>query len=98
MLRLHDLHTEHIGKICKLTSFGVELEKEYELLFGIGNHYSALMLFDFCNNNEVRLMFVDEKPFSREGVIWYCLKDVGKYSEVNYHWFTMNQILICSEI
>jgi hypothetical protein len=42
-------------------------------------------------------MFIDEKPIKRNGVIWYCLKEVGKYSTGDYYWFTLNQVLICSE-
>lgn len=61
MLRIYDLHTELIGKICKLTSFVVELEKEYEQVLGIGNHHSAQTLFAYCqcgNKYELSLMFI----------------------------------------
>lgn len=100
MLRIYDLHTELIGKICKITSFGVELENEYEEVFGIGNYYSAKTLFEYCycgNKYELSLMFIDEKPIKRNGVVWYCLKEIGKYSTGDYYWFTLNQVLICSE-
>lgn len=101
MLRVCDLHTDYIGKVCKLTSFGVELEKEYKELFGIGNVSSLKMLFNYCycgNKYELSLMFIDERPVQRNGVIWYCLKEVGKYSRGDYYWLTLNQIVICSEV
>jgi hypothetical protein len=98
MLRVSDLHTELIGKICKLTDFGVELEKEYEQLFKTGNYQSARILFEYCQRKdkyELSLMFIDEKPFERCGVVWYCLKEIGKYSGGDYYWFTLNQVIIC---
>ena len=101
MIRVYDLHTNLIGKVCKLTSFGVELEKEYDKLFGIGNPYQAQILFEYCHRsdkNELSLMFIDEKPIARNGVVWYCLKEIGKNSSGDYHWFTLNQVVICSEI
>ncbi len=76
-----DLPPEFIGKICKITAFGVELEKEYEQLFGIGNYNYALLLFEYyyCNNNyELSLMFIDEAPITRNGVTWYCMKEVAQ--------------------
>jgi hypothetical protein len=100
MLRIYDLHTELIGKICKLTSFGVELEKEYEQVFGVGNYHSAQTLFEYChcgNKYELSLMFIDEKPIKRNGVVWYCLKEIGKYSTGDYYWVTLCQVMICSE-
>ena len=100
MLRLFDFHTELIGKVCKLTSFGVELEKEYEKVFGLGNYNSTYILFDYCyckNKYELSLMFIDEKPIKINGVVWYCLKEIGRYATGNYYWFTLNQVMICSE-
>lgn len=93
-----NLPPEFIGKICKITAFGVELEKEYEQLFGIGNYNSALLLFEYCycnNNSELNLMFIDEVPITRNGVTWYCMKEVGKYASGDYYWYTLNQVMIC---
>lgn len=98
MLRIYDLHTELIGKICKLTRFGVELEREYENVFGVGNYHSAQIMFKYCHcggEYEVSLMFIDESPITKNGVVWYCVKCVGKHSSGDYYWFTLNQIVIC---
>lgn len=93
-------HKPLLGRLAKLTDFGVTLEKEYEELFGIGNYYQALGLFHYCHSKdkyEISLMFIDETPIKRGGVLWYCLKDVGKYAEGNFYWFTLNQLMICNE-
>lgn len=93
-------HTHLIGKTCKLTKFGIELEKEYSEQFGIGNPQIVQILFEYgqmVNSDfEIRLMFVDEKPMSNYGLTWFCLKEVGKYSSGDYHWFTLEQLVICS--
>ena len=83
MLRIADLHTHLVGKICKLTEFGVELEKEYVELFGIGNVYKAMSIYYFCHMGgkyEMSLIFINEKPYSKNGVTWYCVKEIGKVS------------------
>ena len=98
---LSTIHKPLLGKLAKLTEFGVDLEKEYEELFGIGNYYQALHLCYYCHSKgkyEISLMFIDETPIKRGGVLWYYLKDVGKYAEGNYYLFTLNQLMICSEI
>lgn len=93
-------HTHLIGKTCKLTKFGIELEKEYSEQFGIGNPQTVKILFEYgqmVNSDfEIRLMFIDEKPMSNYGLTWFCLKEVGKYSSGDYHWFTLEQLVICS--
>lgn len=101
ILRVADLHTEHIGKIAKLTEFGVELDKEYGEVFGIGEGYDRIRwLYEYhhCGGpNELSLMFIDEPPIKRQGCVWYCLKDIGKGNPEDWHWFTLNQLMICEE-
>jgi hypothetical protein len=100
MLKVLDSHKELIGKICKLTAFGVQLELEYEKEFGIGNHSNAKRLFDYChseNQYEISLMFIDERPMKLNGMVFYCLKEIGKGSTGDWHWFTLNQIMLCNE-
>lgn len=98
MLTAINTHTELIGKICKITRFGVELQKEYKRLFGIGSHYVAKTLFDYCysgNEYELSLVFTQDAPIRRNGVVFYCLKEVGEHSSGEYHWLSLNQIIIC---
>ncbi len=99
MLRVYDLHTDLIGKICKLTSFGVELEREYEQLFGIGNYNQAEMIYGYCHRggkHEMSLMFIDEPPVRRNGVIWFCVKETGVGVSGDWLWYTLDQLMICS--
>lgn len=98
---IFDLHSELVGKICKLTEHGLAMEQEYKELFGIGNYESARRLFYYCyesGKNELSLMFVKEKPIKQNGCIWYCMKEIGRGSTGDYYWFTLNQVMICSEI
>lgn len=98
MLRVADLHTHLIGKICKLTEFGVELEKEYEQLFKRGNSQSAMQIFYFCHRGgryEMSLMFIDQPPFTKDNNTWYCVKEVGVGVMGDWHWYTLNQLMIC---
>ena len=100
MLRVVDKHTDFIGQIAKVTEFGAELEKEYEEVFGIGNYHVAKRTHGYCymgGRYEMSLMFIDEPPFSRDGVTWYCLKEVGVGVTGDWHWYTLNQLMICTE-
>lgn len=102
MIRILDTHSPLIGKIAKLTDFGVELEKEYQDLFGVGNYASAFHLHQYHSKDfgkyQLMLMFIDERPINRNGVVWYCLKEIGKYATGDYFWFTLNQLIICNEL
>lgn len=98
MLRILDEHTQFIGKICKLTEFGVCLEVEYEKLFGIGSEYTANRTFYYCHlggRYEMSLMFIDEPPIKKESMTWFCLKEIGVGVSGDYHWHTLDQIIIC---
>ena len=100
MLRVVDLHTHLIGKICKLTELGVQLEKEYQEMFGVGSWITAKELFGYCysgNKYELSLMFIDEKPIRKHGLVWYCVKEIGVGVSGDWHWFTLNQLIICDE-
>jgi hypothetical protein len=98
MLRIWDEHTDMIGKIAKLTERGVLLEKEYVDLFGIGNEIFAKLLHQYCYEGgkyEISFMFIDEPPFKKNGVTWFCLKEVGMGVSGDWYWFTLNQLMIC---
>lgn len=98
MLRKVDIHTHLIGQIAKLTEFGMELEKEYEDVFGFGNYSSARQIHYFCymgGKYEMSLMFIDEPPTTHNGETWYCLKEVGVGVMGDWHWYTLNQLMIC---
>ena len=98
MLRIADIHTDLIGKICKPTEWGVELEKEYDLLFNRNNYLSQLRTYQYCTMGgryEMSLMFIDEKPYKECGLTFYCLKEVGIGVMGDWHWFTLDQLMIC---
>lgn len=95
MLRISDIHTEYLGKTCKLTDYSVILEKEFELLFGIGNVEVAQRLYDYCMQDRIRLIFVDEKPVKMYGLTFFCLKEIGKDGNGDLHFFTLEQLMIC---
>lgn len=99
MFRIADLHTDLIGKLCVITSIGVQLEREYEQMYGIGNYQSAQLLYHYNHESKYKflLMFIDEKPFSKFNETWFCVKEVGKWSNGDMHWFTLNQLMICEQ-
>jgi hypothetical protein len=97
MLNRVDHHTDLIGKIAKLTDFGVEIEKQYQETFKIGNYSKAQRINHYCylgNKYEMSLIFINEKPIKRNGVIWFCLKEIGFGVSGDLHWFTLNQLMI----
>lgn len=94
------LHTDLIGKICKPTLFGLELEKEYENLIGFGNSNKYARLYDYCTcggKYELSLMFINERPFVKYNTVWYCLKEIGVSCNGDWHWLTLNQLVVCEE-
>lgn len=88
----HDCHKKHVGRIGKLTELGVELEAEYVNLFGLGYVDIATRIFRFCKYFDMFLVLIDEPPFKRNGVVWYCFKLIGKDSTDDWYWFTLDQI------
>jgi len=99
MFQLTDEHTPFLGKLAKLTELGVELEKEYKQLFGIGNIYAAQSLYFHCqsrNKYQLYLMFIDEKPIKVYGLTLFCLKEVGIGACGDWHWFSLEQLMLCS--
>lgn len=97
MLKVAHLHTDLIGKLCKLTPMGVVLEKQYEELLGIGNPYNAELLYHYHQEGKYQLLliFVDEQPWVFHGHIFFCVKDIGNGAMEDYHWFTLDQLIIC---
>lgn len=96
-MRIADVHTHLIGKLCKLTEMGLELEKEYEKLFHMGNYERARTFYMYHEKGpyQVLFMFIDEPPYNRDGLTWYCVKEVGKGCMGDYHWYTLDQLMIC---
>jgi hypothetical protein len=97
--RVHDLHTDLIGKIAKPTLFGVELAGKYKEMFGIGpSKWHAERTHFFCTRGgpyEMALMFIDEPPVTRNGVTWYILEEVGVDVMGDWHMYTLDQLIIC---
>ncbi len=96
MIRIHNIHTCLVGKVCRLTKIGVLLSQEYEKLFGIGNQYKVQDIYNICESGFGCLMFIDEPPWQTFGFTFYCLKIVAKGSD-DWYWFTLNQLMICDE-
>lgn len=89
-----------LGCIAKLTEFGVELEKEYEKTFGIGSYNRAFRIWYYCHlegRYQMSLMFIDQQPYVKNGVKFYCLKEVGVGVMGDWHWFSLNQLIVCNE-
>lgn len=98
-MKIAGAHSNLIGKLCKLSEFGVVLEKEYRELFGIGNEQNAELLqyYCFCGGpHEVCLMFIDEPPHQHYSLTFYCVKEVGKNASGDWHWFTLDQLILCN--
>src|ERR1700741_3588112 len=93
-------HEHLIGKICKLSERGVQLEYEYEKIFGIGNGDHARLNHFLCHMGgryEMSLMFIGEQPYIKNGVVWYCVKEIGEGVLGDWYWYTLNQLVICEE-
>lgn len=93
------VHKHLIGKLCKLTDFGLILEKEYELLgFGNARSYERILFYNqLKDQNSISLISIDEYPHKINGVLLFCVKEIGKYSSGDWHWFSLNQLIICEE-
>lgn len=95
------LPLEYLGKICKITLFGVALEKSYFENFGIGNYNEAKKIYEYCHcksRYQMSLMFVNEAPVLIHGMKFYCFTPVGVgVSNGDFYWFTLNQVMICSD-
>lgn len=97
ILRIEDVHTHFIGKIAKLTEKGLELENDYEKLFGIGNYGKSHIIHYYCHcggRYEMSLMFIDEKPIKINGATWFCVKEIGVGVSGDYHYYTLDQLKI----
>lgn len=93
-------HTSLIGSVAKVSEFGVELAKEYESYLGIGSYDNTYRTWQFCHMGgryEMSLMFISEPPFIEKGVKFYCLKEVGAGVGGDWHWYSLNQLVICNE-
>lgn len=98
-MKLLNLHTDLVGKLCKLTEMGVILEKEYHELYGIGSVYTAERLLWWHNQTiekyRILLMFINEPPMTIYGKTFYCVKEIGNGSNGDWYWFTLDQLMIC---
>src|SRR5574342_83086 len=86
-MRVADLHTDLIGKLCKLTQHGVLLEKEYEEIFKVGNTRVAELLFFYHQPGpfQILLMFIDQPPWRKDSQTWFCVKEIGKGCFGDWH-------------
>lgn len=97
MLRLADIQTDLIGKIAKLHSQAEELEREYVSMYNVGsvNTIRKLLYFQNFHYSKMKFLFIDEKPVRKFNETWFCLKEIGKDVNGDYHWFTLNQLIMC---
>ncbi len=93
----NEKHKQYIGRICKVSLQGVALEKIYEEVLGISTY--AEKVYEYCHFGgkfEMSLMFIDEPPMVVKGETFYCLLEVGIGVSGDWHWFTLNQLIICN--
>lgn len=98
-MNLHEPHKWLVGKIAKLHYSAIEIERGYMSNIGIGNvHKVELMYWQQHSRGkyETSLMFVDEPPFRQKGVVFYCLQEIGKEAFGDWHWFSLEQLIICN--
>lgn len=97
-MRVADIHTDLIGRICKLTAHGLLLEEEYEKLYGVGNVQQAELLYFYHQPGpyQILLMFIDEKPWRKDNQTWFWVKEIGKGCFGDWHLFTLDQLIICN--
>lgn len=75
---------------------GVNLEREHERLFKIGNYHKAECIYYWCfNQKDYALMFIDELPIIKFTKTWYCVKEIGDDTNGDWYWFTLDQLMIC---
>lgn len=84
------------GKLAVLSEFGLEVEREYNKILHLGNYDIARQII-YRNHMEgkyaTKLMFLNEPPVRKHGVVFYCLKEVGKYSTGDWYWFSLDNLL-----
>lgn len=99
MLRIAEIHTDLIGKIAKLNNIAYHLELEYEEMYKVGNANRMKTLLFFQNEHICKMMFlfIDEKPIKKFNETWFCLKEIGNGVNGDWHWFTLNQLIICEQ-
>jgi|GEM_PF-5144093 len=89
---------EYCGKLAKVTELGVLLAREYELLFGVGSEWQTQRAYDYCHAGgryELVLLFIDQEPWHVHGLTFYCLKEVGAGALGDWHYYTLDQLVLC---
>jgi hypothetical protein len=99
-LRVVDEHTAFIGKLAKPAPLYRALEAEYRKLFNVGlSDYNAEMLAWQCHEMEPKrqaaLIFVDEPPVKKHGLIWFFLRIIGPEANGDLYLLTLDQLMLC---
>ena len=97
-MRLIEEHSWLIGKVAKLHSSAGAIEQGYTEAIGIGDVDKIDKLYWRCHCGgpyEISFMFVDEQPFRRLGVVFYCLQEIGNGVFGDWHWFSLEQLIVC---
>ncbi|MFR2930652.1 hypothetical protein [Alistipes putredinis] len=74
------------------------IEQGYTEAIGIGDVDKIDKLYWRCHCGgpyEISFMFVDEQPFRRLGVVFYCLQEIGNGVFGDWHWFSLEQLIVC---
>ena len=91
-------HLPYLGMIAKFSEQGLVLAVEYLKEFGFGNGWHEELMLIRCTHNDLLLIFIDYPPMIINGVVLYCLKEVGKgIINGDWHWYSLNQLTICNE-
>jgi hypothetical protein len=93
-IKLHIL-SDLLGKICHLrndaSKYDHHIINRNKPGYGI-NTYDFLLMIQ--NHQDEFFRFVDETPVYENGYWLYCVADSW---DRNYYWFSLNQLIICSE-
>ena len=85
-MRLIEEHSWLIGKMAKLHSSAVAIEQGYTEAIGIGDVDKIDKLYWRCHCGG---------PYRRLGVVFYCLQEIGNGVFGDWHWFSLEQLIVC---
>lgn len=88
-----------VGKLAKLSKDAHHIELGYLDNIGIGNPDKISELIYQCYRNDeyqIKFMFVNEPPFKKMGVEFYCLQEIGNVVFGDWYFFSLEQLIICN--
>ena len=92
-------HLSLVGRIAKLHSMAVEIERGYQSTLGFGDpeRVERAFCYNHCGGRyQTSFMFIDEPPFRKYGVDFYCLQEIGCGVNGDWVWYSLEQLIICN--